>query len=220
MKKLVFTLLLIPFFFVSCYTVSKVTLKDIPELPYSEKPVIAVLNFQNKTGDRSMNPLMENITGSMISELQNTGYFRIIERERLKSIMKELKFNLGGMVDPEKAKEVGKMLGVDALLFGNLSSVKYSRNKQTIFIAWTEGQKVEVTMDARLVNVETGEVLAASKAVTSIKQRNWVAFWFARLGKKTDKEAIIQTGIDQDISQLANEIASKTPTRSEMGKQN
>ena len=67
MKKLVFTLLLIPFFFVSCYTISKVTLKDIPELPYSEKPVIAVLNFQNKTGDRSMNPLMENITGSMIS---------------------------------------------------------------------------------------------------------------------------------------------------------
>ncbi len=218
MKKNILLITLAVLILGSCYTVSKVALQDIPEPSYDEKPVIAVINFQNKTGDSAMDPLMENITGSMISELQNTGYFRIIERERLKSILKELKFNLGGMVDAEKAKQIGKMLGVDALLFGNLSSVKYSRNKQTIFIAWTEGQKVEVAMDARLVNVETGEVLAASKASSFIKQRNWVAFWFARLGKKTNKDTIIQTGIDQDIKQIANDIAAKTPTRGELGR--
>ncbi len=68
-------------------------------------------------------------------------------------------------------------------------------------------------MDARLVNIGTGEVLAASKTSSSVKQRNWVAFWFARLGKKTDKDAIVQTGIDVDIKQLANDIADKAPLR-------
>lgn len=219
MKKFI-TILLTLFIFLlgSCYTVSKTNLKTLPEIPFADRPVIAVIDFRNKTGNPGYDNLMEGITGSMISELQSTKHFRIIERERLNAILDELKLNLGGLVNPDKAKEVGKILGVDALLFGNLSSVKYSKNKQTIFIAWTEEQKVEVDMDARLVNIETGEVLAASKAPSFVKQRNWVAFWFARLGKKTDKNAIIQTGIDQDIRQLANDIADKTPSRKDLGK--
>ncbi len=214
MKKLVpFSPVILLLIFISCGTVSKTNMKPLREVPFNQRPVIAVIDFQNKTGDTGYNNLMENITGSMISELQGTGHFRIIERERLNALLGEMKLSLSGLVNPDKAKEVGKVLGVDALLFGNLSSVQYSKNKQSIFIAWTEGQKVEINMDARLVNVETGEVLAASKASSSVKQRNWVLFWFARLGAKTDKGAIIQSGIDLDLKQLANGIADKTPLR-------
>ncbi len=199
-----------------CYSVSKAAVRDTKEVPFKERLTVGVIGFENKTGNPEYDDLARNITGTLINELQNTGHFRVIERERMKAILKELKFGLGGFVDKEKTKEIGKMLGVDALVMGNLSSVKYSRNKQTLLIVWTEGQKVVVNADARLVNVETGEILASSKASTSIKQRNWVAFWFARLGRKTDKRSIIQTGIDEDCRILANDLAYKAPLKSEI----
>ncbi len=135
----------------SCSTVPKPALKPLSETAFTDRPVIAVVDFRNKTGDPGYDNLMKGITGSMISELQGTKHFRIIERERLHAILDELKLNLGGLVNPDNAREVGKILGVDALLFGNLSSVKYSKNKQTIFIAWTEGQNVDVAQEKSLL---------------------------------------------------------------------
>ncbi len=211
-----FTILILAVIISGCYSVSKLTLNDVNEIPFDDRLIIGVVDFRNSTGNSDYDNLVKGITGTMISELQNTGHFRVIERERMNSIVAELNLSLSGLADPENAKKLGKMLGVDALLIGNLSSVKYSKNKQTIFIAWTEGQKVEVETDARLVNVETGEILAASSASAYIKQRNWVAFWFARLGRKTDKEAIVQTGITMNCRKLANDIAYKAPKKSEI----
>ena len=197
-----------------CYSISKLNLKNIPETPYDKRLVIAVVDFQNKSGDPDNDKLMKGISGTILSELQNSKHFRLIERQKLKSILDELSLSLTGLINPDKAKKIGKLLGVDALLFGNLSSVKYSKNKQTVFIAWTEGHKVEVSLDARLVNVKTGEILAASKSSSYVKQRNWVAFWFARLGQKIDKSSILQTGIDLNCKQLANDIANRAPVKS------
>jgi len=216
MYKKTLVILLTVIIITGCYSVSKAVTKNLKEVPFNERLTVGVVGFKNKTGDPEYDDLVGNITGTLINELQNSGHFRVIERERMKAILKELKFGLGGFVDKEKTKELGRMLGVDALVIGNLSSVKYSRNKQTLLIAWTEGQKVVVDVDARLVNVETGEILASSKASTSIKQRNWVAFWFARLGRKTDKKSIIQTGIDEDCKILANDLAYKAPMKSEI----
>jgi len=201
-------------FMSSCYSTSSLKLKTPADTPYDHRFVIAVVDFQNKSGEPDNDKLMEGITGTIISELQDTKRFRLIERQRLKSILSELKLSSGGLVDPDNAKEIGNLLGVDALLFGNLSAVKYSKNKQTIFIAWTEGQRVDVDLDIRLVSVETGEVLAASKASSFVKQRNWIAFWFAKLGEDMDKNSIIQTGIDLNCRQLANDLANKAPSKS------
>ena len=197
-----------------CYSTSNLNLKNIPETPYDNRLVIAVIDFQNKSGDPDNDKLMKGISGTMLSELQNSKHFRLIERQKLKSILEELSLSLTGLINPDKAKKIGKLLGVDALLFGSLSSVKYAKNKQTVFIAWTEGQKVEISLDARLVNVKTGEILAASKSSSYVKQRNWVAFWFARIGQKTNKSSILQTGIDLNCKQLANDIANRAPVKS------
>ncbi|MFH1369525.1 MAG: CsgG/HfaB family protein [Elusimicrobiota bacterium] len=185
----------------------------IPTVSAADKPAedkrlkVAIVDFQNQTGDASNDALAKGISDSMINELQKTGAFRLIERKRLESVLSELKLNMSGLVDSNTAKQVGNQLGVDALLFGNLSSVKYSTGKSTIFLMWTETQKTEVTMDGRLVNVETGEIIKSAKAVAAVKNRKWVAFWFARIGKIIDKSAVVQTGIEEGCKKLAKEIS-------------
>ena len=191
----------------SCYSVSKIQMANLQSIPRDERLLIAVVDFENGTGEENNKELVEGIYGKMLNEFNQTGRFRLLERKRLESVLKELKLHVTGLVDPENAKQVGQMLGVSAMLFGELSVVKYERNKQSIFIMWTEGEKTEVSIDARLVDVESGEILATSRASTYVKQRNWVAFWFARLGRKMNRESVIETGIELACKKIAGEIS-------------
>jgi curli biogenesis system outer membrane secretion channel CsgG len=186
---------------------SPLQLKRIKEP--AKKLAVAVVDFQNKSGDPAFDKSTAKITGLMIDELLKTGKYKMVERERLNAVLGELKLNASGLVNPENAKRLGEQLGVDTLLFGNLTSVKYSRNKQTLFILWTEAQVTEAVLDARLVDVGTGSLLASSKSSASISQRQWIAFWFARLGKFAEKDSIVTDCIERACKQLANNLAAE-----------
>jgi len=207
MRKVFFILLGMVFVLSGCYSVSKIRVTNLQSIPRDERLLIAVVDFENGTGEENNKELVEGIYGKMLNELNQTGRFRLLERKRLESVLKELKLQVTGLVNPENAKQVGRMLGVSAMLFGELSVVKYERNKQSIFIMWTEGEKTEVSIDARLVDVESGEILATSRASTYVKQRNWVAFWFARLGRKMNRESVIETGIELACKKIAGEMS-------------
>ncbi|MBN1622420.1 MAG: hypothetical protein JW871_07515 [Endomicrobiales bacterium] len=204
-------LYLISFVFLlnGCFSASKIKEMPISETNKDKRLVIAVVDFDNKTGDPDYDSSAKSITGILIDEIHKTRKFRLVERNRLQAILDELKLNMTGLIDPMRAKEVGNQLGVDALLFGSLSSVKYSKNKQTIVIMYTEGKKVEVSVDARLIDVETGELISSGKASSYVKQRNWVAFWFAKLGKSVDKKSIVEKGLELAAKQLAINLASQ-----------
>lgn len=184
-------------------------MKKTSGLQQDKRLLVAIVDFSNQTGDPHYDAFTESITGSMLDELQKTRAFRLIEKKRLGVVLDELKMNMSGLVEPETAKQVGKQLGVDALLFGSISSVKYSYSKPTIFIMWTEGQNTEVTLDGRLVRIETGEVISTAKVSSYVKQRQWVAFWFARIGKIIDKNSVIHKGLDIACKQLAIDLASE-----------
>lgn len=191
----------------SCTTMSKLELKNVGAT--DKKLVIAVVDFQNKSGDPAYDKSTGKITGIMLEELYKTGKFKIVERERLNTVLEELKLGASGLVNPDSAKKIGAQLGVNAFLFGNLTSVKYSKNKQTLFILWTESQDTEVALDARLVDIESGQLISASKASASVGQRQWVAFWFARLGKIVDKDSIVTMCTERACRQLANNLAAQ-----------
>ena len=202
-----FLMVLVLFAFNGCYSTSKMRNIDQSKVPLDNRMTVAVVDFANQTGDKSYDQLIGSVTGNMIDELQKTKAYRLIERQRLDTVLGELKLSMSGLMDSEKAKQVGKQLGVDAFIFGNLASVKYSRSKQSILIMWTEGQQNEVSMDARLVKVETGEIVSSAKANAYVKQRTWVAFWFAKLGRVIEKNSIIQTGIELCVRDLAVSLA-------------
>jgi len=54
---------------------------------------------------------------------------------------------------------------------------------------YTEGQKIDVSMDARLVKVETGEIISSARAVSYVKQRTWVAFLVREI-RQNDREEL------------------------------
>ena len=86
----------------------------------------------------------EKITGPMLGDDRLT----IVERTMLQTVLREQKLQLSGAADPRSIKELGKVLGVDAIITGTILALK--------------NDKVEI--NARLIDAESARVLSVSSA--------------------------------------------------------
>lgn len=109
---------------------------------------IAVLDFKNLSKNAGYDFLGKTISESLITSLQKSGKINLVERERLKNLIDEKKLVLTGLVDQDisAGKKIGTLLQADHLILGSYSSID---------------DRIEV--NARLVNVQTGEILMAEK---------------------------------------------------------
>lgn len=185
-----------------------------PPVSYEKRILVAVGDLQNRTGNGEYDALTDGLTGSLIYELHETRAFRLIERERLKAILDELKLGMLGLIDPRNAKEVGRMLGIQAVLFVNLASVRHSSDVSSAVVAQAETETIEVTMDARLVAVETGEILAAAKSASlHRKLTGSAAMGLIKSGDKVDRLSVVQNALEASVRELAQKIAREAYER-------
>lgn len=163
---------------------------------------IAVLDFKNLTKNKGYDFLGKTISESLITSLQKSGKFNLVERERLLNLIDEKKLVLTGLVDQDinAGKKIGTLLQADNLILGSYSSID---------------DRIEV--NARLVNVATGEILMAEKITEKMGDK-----LFARIGELGDSFLIrlmsFKAGyLNLDTSpqgadvKLDNEIVGTTP---------
>jgi len=115
---------------------------------------IAVLPFQYYDGRESPGSTIvsEHLTTAIVQERA----LQVVERTLIDKIMGEMKLGKSGIIDQQTTKELGKVLGVDAIVTGTL-------------IEDINSSKIEI--NARLIKVETGDILvAASKKI----DKTWI----------------------------------------------
>ena len=68
------------------------------------------------------------------SKLLNSNYFDVLEREKLQDVMREYQLSMAGMVNPDKAKQIGQLLGVDGIITGEVTaySVEDENGKERV----------------------------------------------------------------------------------------
>ena len=76
---------------------------------------IAIADFTGPEGSGSQ------VATLVQSKLMESRYFDIIERDKLNRILDEQNLGMSGIVDENTAVQVGRLLGVDALIFGEVS---------------------------------------------------------------------------------------------------
>jgi len=107
---------------------------------------VAVLYFQNQ-GNPELEPLKVGLAQMLTTDLLGAGGAKIVERTQLQAVLDELKLGHSSVVDKDTSAKVGKLLGAEYLLMGSYFS-----------LAGT------LRVDARLVKVETGEIVSANGA--------------------------------------------------------
>lgn len=110
------------------------------------RPGIAVLPFDNGGSygqDReNFDALQKGIAGMLISELSANPAARVVERAEVQRLLEEQNLGASGRVDAQTAAKIGKLVGARYIVTGT-------------FIDFYGDFRV----DARLVNVETSEIV-------------------------------------------------------------
>lgn len=111
---------------------------------------LAVMDFTNNSIDdhERFEPMRQGFASMMINTLGGATDLKVIERERLQWLLGELDLQRSAYVDQATAVRAGKLLGAHVVLFG----------------AYTVHQK-QIQLSARLVKVETGEILLAEQTL-------------------------------------------------------
>jgi hypothetical protein len=90
---------------------------------FSKIKRVAVIGFKDYPGHGGTGNL---ITGAFEQSLLAAGY-DVVERDQVAKVLQEKRFT--GALDPKTAKDVGAILGVDALLFGQITDLAEARTR-------------------------------------------------------------------------------------------
>ncbi len=116
---------------------------------------VAVVDFTDLQGNVTElgRFLAEELSGSLVNDARS---FRVIDRAHLKAILQEHKLAATGLIDPETARQLGKIAGVDTLVTGTITSAF--------------GDTVRVMVKA--LDVSTAEIIG--QATADIPKTEWI----------------------------------------------
>lgn len=121
---------------------------------------IGVIAFENKA-PYAQARIGQTATDIIITELTKTGKFIVVERDKMDKLLDEQKLGQSGAIDATTAVQVGKILGLNAILTGSVSQFGVKSEGKDFIITQSKQQIVECTVDIRAVDAETGQVLFA-----------------------------------------------------------
>ncbi len=117
---------------------------------FAGKRIIAISYFDNTTDNSKYNALSKGIADMLITDLSKISDLEIVEREKLEQLLKEIKLGKSKYFDQSTAQKLGKGLGAASILTGAFYIIDET-----------------LRIDARLINVETGKIIAAEEVTGS-----------------------------------------------------
>ena len=140
------------------------TKKVTPNIPQIENiNTIAIIEMSNAIKDSNISLKLHTI---LVKYFLKTNRFKVLERKRIDKIFQELELGITGIVDETKASKIGKILGADAILTGEIRWTQdggdyTEENGKTIKI----GSHPVYEAHLRLISVETSSILWTDKVV-------------------------------------------------------
>lgn len=148
-----------------------------------QKKTIAILNFDYSTVQSGVAAIFganqdigKGVADLLVEKLVKSGQYRVIERKAIDKIMAEQNFSNSDRADPNTAAKIGRLIGADAIVVGSITQFGRDDRKTNVGGGVFGGQlnkyglggvgaskaKAVVGLSARLVSVNTGEILAVA----------------------------------------------------------
>lgn len=99
----------------------------------------------------------------LINRLVQRGCFAVVDKELAMGRIKSQGLKTDGLIDPDTAQRIGKMLGVKYLLYGNVSGVTVSDVSTNVVFSGVNVCTVKAHIIARIQDVTNGNIVMAIK---------------------------------------------------------
>jgi len=207
----------------------------------ARKARIAVMDFDYATVQTASSAMFgsnvdvgKGITDLLIANLVKNGTYSIIERAALDKLMAEQNFSNSDRANPSSAAKLGKLLGVDAIVVGSITQFGNETKNRNVggggggWHGYGVGgighskSNANVGVTARIVNVDTGEILAiaegtgtSSRSSTSLLGGggNWSGWGNGAVdfGSSNFQETIIGEATKQAVDKLTADVIADAP---------
>ncbi len=204
-----------------------------PEQVLPKVKRIAVMDFEGIGGreaaDRLVSALLEDrrgirtVEGGLFTSAREgvthqawatTKVYEVVERSQLEKVMSEQQLSQTGVINDTQAAELGRVLGVDAIVTGSVShdpKENRTREERTIYRDEKQGgsyniwvdcleRQVTATVRMRIFSVETAQILG-NKEVTRTDKKKECA---EDVGKVPTKENLLASCIVSASYELEN----------------
>ncbi len=161
MKKV--ALLIFPFLLWACAGTGVYKINFAKDYNPEKVKRVAILNFNRGQDIRLRQDIVvDKFTAAMVGSR-----FILVDRTDIKKIMEEAKFqNIESGIIDEKTRQRLQQLGADAILTGTLHNYSEIKNAQNMITY------AEAYLTAKLLRVETGEILWSAEIMKNSKMTN------------------------------------------------
>lgn len=193
-----------------------------------EKRSVAVLDFDYATVQSGVAAIFganqdigKGIADLMVEKLVKSGTYRVIERKAIQKILAEQNFSNSDRVDPNSAAKIGRLLGVDAIVMGSIT--QFGRDDKTTNVGGEviggrlsrygiggfgrKNSKAVVGLTARMVSVDTGEILNVANGKGESTRSGT-----SLLGSGGSAAAAAGAALDMTSSNFANTVLGEAVT--------
>ncbi|MFH1724731.1 MAG: CsgG/HfaB family protein [Elusimicrobiota bacterium] len=143
----------------------------------------------------------------LITELARTGRLVLVERERLDKVFDEQKLAAAGFVEADTAAEMGRLLGLNAVVLGTISNFGAATKGSDYIIGRRKNLSASATVDVRVVDAETAEVVYADSGRGEASSSTGEVLGMG--SRQEYDEALEGDALRAAISQLAKNISRR-----------
>ena len=171
----------------------------------------------------------KGISDLLVKNLVTDGTYSVIERKALDKILAEQNFSNSDRANPASAAKIGKILGLDAIIVGSIT--EFGNETQNTKIGGAGGgfggfgiggigkkdSKANVQLDARLVDIDTAEILGVAEGKGQSKRSstsllggggNWHGFGAGGVdfGSSDFQNTIIGEAVKDAVDQMTSGV--------------
>jgi curli biogenesis system outer membrane secretion channel CsgG len=176
----------------------------------------------------------KGISDLLVKNLVTNGTYSVIERKALDKILAEQNFSNSNRADPASAAQIGKLLGVDAIIVGSIT--EFGNESKNTKVGGGGGgfggfgiggfghkdSKANVMLDARIVNIDTAEILGVSEGKGQSQRSstsllggggNWHGFGGGNVdfGSSDFQQTIIGEAVKAAVDQMTQGLIDAAP---------
>ena len=171
---------------------------------------IGVVEFENKSayGQGRLGGAASDI---LITELVKSGKFIVVERDKLNKVMEEQKFQSQGMTDPQTVAKIGQVMGLEAIVVGAVSQFGVKKEGSDYLLTQSKRQVADVTVDIRLIDVQSGQVILADSGKGMAKSTKASFLGMGTKGgyDETLEGEALRAAVVQFVANIASQLNKK-----------
>jgi curli biogenesis system outer membrane secretion channel CsgG len=204
-----------------------------PVQPQGRKKRVAIFDFDYATVQTNSAALFgtnvdvgKGISDLLVRYLVQDGTYSVIERKQIDKILTEQNFSNSDRANPASAAKIGKILGVDAIIVGSVT--QFGNETKNTNVGGAGGgfggfgiggfshkkSKAIVTLDARIVDIDTAEILGVASGHGESKREstgllggggNWHGFGAGGVdfGSSDFQQTIIGEAVNAAVQEMS-----------------